>query len=71
MHTPFFTSYSTEGEWIVEGHGVDPDIDIDINPFEDYKGKDAQLEKAVEVLKEELKNWKPLPDTPAAPDKSK
>ena len=71
MRTPFFTSYSTEGEWIVEGHGVDPDIDIDINPFEDYKGKDAQLEKAVEVLKEELKNWKPLPDTPAAPDKSK
>ncbi len=71
MRTPFFTSYSTEGEWIVEGHGVDPDIDIDINPFEDYKGKDAQLEKAVEVLKEELKGWKPLPDTPAAPDKSK
>ena len=71
MRTPFFTSYSTEGEWIVEGHGVDPDIDIDINPFEDYKGKDAQLEKAVEVLKEELKSWKPLPGTPAAPDKSK
>ncbi|MBO7497886.1 MAG: PDZ domain-containing protein, partial [Bacteroidaceae bacterium] len=71
MRTPFFTSYSTEGEWIVEGHGVDPDIDIDINPFEDYKGKDAQLEKAVEVLKEELKSWKPLPGTPADPDKSK
>ena len=71
MRTPFFTSYSTEGEWIVEGHGVDPDIDIDINPFEDYKGKDAQLEKAVSVLQDELKSWKPLPDTPAAPDKSK
>ena len=71
MRTPFFTSYSTEGEWIVEGHGVDPDIDIDINPFEDYQGKDAQLEKAVSVLQDELKNWQPLPGTPAAPDKSK
>ena len=70
MRTPFFTSYSTEGEWIIEGHGVDPDIDVDINPFEDYLGKDAQLEKAVEVLKEELKNWKPLPGTPADPVKN-
>ena len=71
MRTPFFTSYSTEGEWIIEGHGVDPDIDVDINPFEDYLGKDAQLDKAIEVLKAELKNWPALPGTPAAPDKSK
>jgi len=71
MRTPFFTSYSTEGEWIIEGHGVDPDIEVDINPFEDYLGKDAQLEKAVEVLKEELKSYKPLPPTPAAPVKNR
>jgi len=71
MRTPFFTSYSTDGEWIIEGHGVDPDIVVDINPFEDWLGKDAQLEKAVEYLKGELKNYKPLPGTPAAPDKSK
>ena len=71
MRTPFFTSYSTDGEWIIEGHGVDPDIVVDINPFEDWLGKDAQLEKAVDYLKGELKNYKPLPGTPAAPDKSK
>ena len=70
MRTPFFTSYSTEGEWIIEGHGVDPDIDVDINPFEDWLGKDAQLEKAVEVLKEEMKSYKALPGTPAAPVKN-
>lgn len=69
MRTPFFTSYSTEGEWIIEGHGVDPDIEVDINPFEDYLGTDAQLQKAVEVLQEELKSWKPLPGTPEAPVK--
>lgn len=70
MRTPFFTSYSTDGEWIIEGHGVDPDIVVDINPFEDYLGKDAQLEKAVEVLKEELKGYRPLPGTPEAPVKN-
>src|SRR5574344_130624 len=71
MRTPFFTSYSTDGKWIIEGHGVDPDITVDINPFEDYLGKDAQLEKAVEVLKEELKSYVPLPPTPQAPVKNK
>ena len=71
MRTPFFTSYSTDGNWIIEGHGVDPDIEIDINPFEDYLGNDAQLDKAIEVLKAEMKNWPALPGTPAAPDKSR
>ena len=71
MRTPFFTSYSTDGQWIIEGHGVDPDIDIDLNPFEDYLGHDAQLDKAIEVLKAEMKNYPALPGTPAAPDKSK
>ena len=70
MRTPFFTSYSTEGEWIIEGHGVDPDIVVDINPFEDYLGKDAQLEKAVEVLLEELEDYRPLPPTPKDPVKN-
>ncbi|HIZ85327.1 MAG TPA: PDZ domain-containing protein [Candidatus Coprenecus stercoravium] len=65
--TPFFTSYSTDGEWIIENRGVDPDIVVDINPFEDYLGNDAQLNKAVEVLLEELENWEPLPGVPADP----
>ncbi len=64
MRTPFFTSFSTDGKWVVENHGIDPDIVIDINPFEDYLGRDAQLDKAIEVLKEELKHYKPLPTTP-------
>lgn len=71
VRTPFFTNYSLDGKWIVENHGVDPDIDIDINPFEDFLGNDAQLNKAVEVLLEEMKNYKPLPDAPAAPNRFK
>lgn len=70
MRTPFFTSYSTEGDWIIEGHGVDPDIEVDINPFEDYLGTDAQLDKAVEYLLKQLESYVPLPGTPAAPVKN-
>ncbi|MFA6925629.1 MAG: S41 family peptidase, partial [Bacteroidales bacterium] len=65
VRTPFFTSYSTEGDWIIEGYGVNPDIEVDINPFEDYLGNDAQLNKAIEVLLEELKSYEPLPGTPS------
>ena len=67
VRTPFFTSYSADGDWIIENHGVDPDIECDLNPFEDYLGNDAQLNKAVEVLLQELQNWKPLPGVPADP----
>ncbi|MEF9986412.1 MAG: PDZ domain-containing protein [Bacteroidales bacterium] len=68
VRTPFFTSYSVEtGDWIVENHGVDPDIIIDNNPFDEYKGIDKQIEKAVEVLKQDLKNYKPLPSVPKDP----
>lgn len=67
VRTPFFTSYSTDGKWIIENHGVDPDIYVDLNPFEDYLGNDAQLNKAIEVLLEELKDYKPLPGVPADP----
>lgn len=67
VRTPFFTSYSIEGEWIVENHGVDPDIVVDINPFEDFKGTDAQLNKAVEYLQKQLKSYKALPGVPADP----
>ncbi len=72
VRVPFFTSYSIDdGNWIIEGHGVDPDIEVDNNPADEYLGKDDQLMKAVEVLKEELKSYRPLPPIPAAPDKSK
>ena len=65
LRTPFFTNYSVStGNWIVENHGVDPDVYVFNNPFEEYKGIDRQLEKAVELLKEEVKDYKPLPGVP-------
>ncbi|MBR5277520.1 MAG: PD40 domain-containing protein [Bacteroidaceae bacterium] len=67
MRTPFFTSYSPEGEWLIEGVGVSPDFEVDINPFEDYKGNDNQLNKGVEYLLKEIEKYPSLPGVPAAP----
>lgn len=72
MRKPEFASFSSEtSDWIIEGHGVDPDIVIDNDPYKEYMGIDDQLTKAIEVIKEELKNFKALPNIPVAPDKSK
>lgn len=65
IRVPFFTNYNTNGEWIVENHGVDPDILIDNDPAREYAGDDQQLNKAIEVILEQLKDRKPLPKTPA------
>lgn len=66
VRVPFFTNYDAKtGEWIVENHGVDPDILIDNDPIKAQMGEDEQLNKAIEVALEQLKDRKPLPKTPA------
>ena len=42
------------GVWRIEGHGFVPDIEIDNLPHETFKGKDAQLDKAIEYLREQI-----------------
>ena len=65
IRVPFFTNYDAKtGQWIVENHGVDPDILIDNDPIREQSGTDQQLEKAIEVALEQLKERKPLPGVP-------
>jgi tricorn protease len=72
LRKPQYATYSSDSsKWIVEGYGVDPDILIDNDPSREYYGKDDQLDKAIEVIKEQLKNYKGLPPIPPAPDRSK
>ncbi|HNW51770.1 MAG TPA: PDZ domain-containing protein [Prolixibacteraceae bacterium] len=73
LRKPEFASYSSEeSKWIIEGHGVDPDIVIDNDPYREYMGSDDQLDKAISVIMEKIKTeYKPLPAIPAAPDKTK
>ena len=66
IRVPFFTNYDAKtGQWIVENHGVDPDILIDNDPILEQAGIDQQLNKAIETAMEQLKNRKPLPKVPA------
>ena len=66
VRVPFFTNYDAKtGEWIVENHGVDPDIVLENDPIKEWNGEDEQLLKAVSVALEQLKDRKPLPGVPA------
>jgi tricorn protease len=55
--------YGLNGEWEVENHGVAPDYDVDLDPAAFRRGHDAQLEKAVEVVMQQLKEH-PQPEHP-------
>ncbi len=66
VRVPFFTNYDAKtGQWIVENHGVDPDIYVDNDPIREQAGEDQQLERAVEEALKDLQNYKPLPGVPA------
>lgn len=65
-----FGVFDQTGEWLIEGHGVEPDIVIDNLPHATFKGEDAQLNAAIAYLKKKL-NDSPvtLPPVPAFPKK--
>ncbi|MGA9120292.1 MAG: PDZ domain-containing protein [Bacteroidota bacterium] len=72
MNRPEFSRYDTGGkEWIMEGHGVDPDVVVDNDPAKEFAGDDQQLDKAIEIIKQELKEHPVVvPPPPPYPDKS-
>jgi len=61
--------YGLKGEWEVENIGVAPDIEVDLEPAAYRNGHDAQLDKAIEVVMQQLKEH-PLPEfkRPAYPN---
>ena len=68
---PMMGVYGPEGEWLIEGHGLEPDIEVDNLPHATFQGKDAQLEAALQYLLEEIeKDPREVPPPPAFPDKS-
>ena len=71
ISVPRFGIYDESGDWIIEGIGVYPDIEVIDRPDELAKGNDPSLEKAVELLLEELKQNPPHKvKAPAPPDRS-
>ncbi|MBA3949318.1 MAG: PD40 domain-containing protein [Acidobacteria bacterium] len=63
----------TEDEgWIVENEGVPPDIEVEQTPADVIAGRDPQLERAIEIVMDELKKNPPKPLTrPAFPERGK
>lgn len=63
--------YGPEGKWLIEGHGVDPDVVVDNAPHATFGGEDSQLKKAIDYLQEEIRQ-RPVtvPSAPPHPDKS-
>jgi C-terminal processing protease CtpA/Prc len=61
---PEFSLSSLDSKWLIENRGVQPDVVVD-NPPDLVKGQDPQLEKAIEMLMEQIKaNPKKLPARP-------
>jgi len=64
--------YGPEGQWLIEGHGVEPDIVVDNLPHATFRGGDAQLEAAVKHLQDLIaKDPVDVPKPPPYPDKKK
>src|SRR5437773_458599 len=69
---PEFAPYSKDGkQWIVEGHGVDPDIVVDNDPGKEFKGEDQQLDRAIQETQDELRTKRfDLPSPPPWPNRN-
>jgi len=69
-NVPTFGFYENDGTWGVEGHGVDPDIEVIDDPGKMAGGKDVQLDAAIAHMLEELKsNPYTPPQRPQSPDR--
>lgn len=60
-----------DGSWVIEGYGVDPDIEVENDPASVNAGRDPQLERAVAYLLEKIEQEpRKLPNRPPDPEKN-
>ncbi|MGB9428541.1 MAG: S41 family peptidase [Gammaproteobacteria bacterium] len=68
---PESTMYGLDSQWVIENHGVDPDMEVDDLPEDVMRGYDAQLHTAVDYLMGKIKahplHLPPPPLIPAYP----
>jgi tricorn protease len=71
ISVPTFGFVDSDGKWAVEGEGISPDIEVIDRPELVAAGRDPSIEKAVEVLLEQLRqNPRRKVEMPAEPDRS-
>ncbi len=57
--------YGLDSQWVIENHGVDPDVEVDDLPGDVMAGKDAQLQAAIDHLMDKIRTEpKELPPPP-------
>lgn len=66
---PTFRMYNPDGTWFREGHGVDPDLEVEDDPSQLAAGVDPQLEKAIEEIMKELSLHPPVKPVPPSYEK--
>jgi tricorn protease len=73
LNRPEFSRFDLEArEWIMEGVGVEPDIEVDNDPAREFAGIDDQLNRAIDEIKLLMtKEPVKIPSPPPYPDKSK
>lgn len=65
---PEFSFWFKDVGWSVENYGTDPDIEVDISPKDYAENRDPQLDKALELVKKQMKSYKYLkPDLESRP----
>jgi tricorn protease len=69
VNVPEFALANTKGEYVIEGYGVDPDIEVENDPKSVIAGRDPQLERAVEEVMKKLTSPIKLPQRPKDPVK--
>jgi tricorn protease len=72
LFRPEFAPFSKDGkEWVIEGHGVDPDIVVDNDPTKEFRGEDEQLNRAIEEIQKDMKTkGYVLPPAPPYPNRN-
>lgn len=71
VNVPEFGFLNTEGDYVVEGEGVQPDIELENDPISRLQGRDLQLERAVQELMQMIEQNPPeFPERPADPVKT-
>ena len=70
VRVPTFGFYEVDGTWGIEGHGVDPDIEVIADPSQMVDGSDPQLDAAIELMLEEIeRNGYTPPKRPKDPNR--
>ena len=71
VFVPQFATANTQGQYVIEGHGVDPDIVVEQDVSAQLAGKDPQLDRAISELQKEIQAHPVvLPPRPANPVKA-